>query len=564
MDANRDRDNALEAGQAALARACWAEARAAFESAARRAETAEALEGLGDACSWLEDVPAAFTARRRAYRLYRDGGDRRGAARVASALAWDHFFEGEHAVADGWIRRAYRLLDGLPPTPELGWLAITDADMAYFVDHDPAATERHAIRAAELGRSLADADLEMLALAYQGLATVSQGRIRDGMRLLDEATAAAVAGEMSQLDAAATACCCLIYACERVRDYERAAQWCRRMEEFCERWSYQMMFSLCRTHYAGVLIWRGDWADAETELRTALAALETTRPAQAAEALVKLAELRCRQGRVHEAEAFLTRAESHPFQVLAADLALLIRAALALEREDPATAVDCAERFLRAMAEEGRMERTACLELLVRAKLALGDHAGAERAVQELRAIADDVHTDPLLGAACLTQGLLAAAAGEQVAAKGCFEDAIGWYARSVAPFEIARARLELARCLTALGRTDPAEEQARAAWNGFRSLGATGEAARAAAVLNEVASTSGHSAVDPAGLTSREIEIVRLIAQGLSNQEIAGRLVLSVRTVERHISNAYEKLGTGGRVGRAAAATYAIGQRLT
>jgi hypothetical protein len=206
----------------ALGRVAWEEARSAcsaFEGALRADESPEALEGLGLAAWWLEDDGTVIGARRRAYRLYQDRGDRCGAARAATGLAMDHFLRGEHAVANGWVRRAQRLLDGLEQCPEPGWLAIVEAHMALMADHDPAAAQSISAQAVSLGRSLGDIDLEMLALAYEGFALVSQGKIDEGMRRLDESTTAAVASEMSDIDATATACCCLVHACERVRDF---------------------------------------------------------------------------------------------------------------------------------------------------------------------------------------------------------------------------------------------------------------------------------------------------------------------------------------------------------
>ena len=142
-----------------------------------------------------------------------------GAARVvATGLALDYYFRGEHAVVNGWIRRAHRLLEGIEQCPELGWLSIVEAHIALRVDHDPATAQVFSARAVALGRSLGDIDLEMLALAYEGCTPVDQGKIAEGMHCLNEAAAAAVAGEMSNLFAISMTYCCVIYACERVRD----------------------------------------------------------------------------------------------------------------------------------------------------------------------------------------------------------------------------------------------------------------------------------------------------------------------------------------------------------
>jgi LuxR family maltose regulon positive regulatory protein len=519
----------------------------------------EALEGLGGAAWWLEDVRTTIDARKRAYRLYRDTGDRRGAARVATGLSMDHFFEGERAVARGWVQRANRLLEGLEPGPEHGWLKIWEAHMALDIDHHPAAAERFTEEAVALGKSLDDVDLEMLGLAYLGFAMVSQGKISEGMRCLDEATTAAMAGEMSDIDATATACCCLIYACERVRDYGRAARWCEKLQEFCERWSYQLMFWVCRTHYAGILMWRGAWAEAESALQASIGAFEQTRPAQAAEALVRLAELRCRQGRFEEAEVLLQQAESDPFRMMGSTLACLVRGEMALELDDPQSAVDLAERFLRAIAPEDWMERADGLEVLVRARLTTGHHTLAEQAMAELCSIATQIGTEPMRGAARFAEGLIRAAAGDYESAKRHFEDAADLFDRSGAPFETARARLELSRCLLALDRADAAEVQARNALESFQRLGAAIGADRAEALLHQmeiIARKRTGEASAPAGLSRREVEVLRLVAQGLSNQEIAARLVLSEHTVHRHVTSILRKLDLPSRT---AAAAYAF-----
>ena len=228
----------LNAGWAALARGAWEEARTTFEAALSREETAEALEGLGLAAWWLNDAPATFVARERAYRRYRERGDNRAAARVAIPLALDHFLRrGEPAVANGWFRRAHRLLDGLDPGPEHAMLANWEGYIALALRHDIATARQLGARARALALSLGSIDLEMPAQALEGLVLVHAGEVAEGMRLLDEATAAAVAGDMTDLDAIVTTCCYLISACECVRDYDRAAQWCNRVMQISARWS---------------------------------------------------------------------------------------------------------------------------------------------------------------------------------------------------------------------------------------------------------------------------------------------------------------------------------------
>jgi DNA-binding CsgD family transcriptional regulator len=555
--------NPLEAGQKALTRGDWQEARLAFTEALSQRETPEALEGLALAATWLDDALVMFETGERAYGLYLETGDRRSAARVAIALAKSYFmFRGEPAIANGWLQRAHRLLQGLESCPEFGWLAICQAHIAIY-QFDPTPALRFSAEALALGRELREINLEMLALAYKGLALVFQGTINEGMGCLDEATTAIVAGEMTDLDAVCTACCCLIYACEQVRDYERAAQWCERLTALAKRWSYQAMFSMCRTYYASLLVGQGVWSKAEAELTAAVPAIELTRPAQAAEGLIRLAELYCRQGRYGEALALLERAEAPPFRALAGHLYLLGRAALALDQGDPETTIDLAERFLRIIPAEMQITRIPALELLIHAWIGLGRRARAEERLAELRAVAAPVTTKPMQGSVRFAEGLVAAAAGEHEVAKQCFEDALELWAQSGAPVEMAQARLALAGVLGELDRAEAAEQEAAAALESLQAIGATGAARRAAALLQQFKQAERQWSSEPGALprlTDRQAEVLRLLAQGLSNKEIAAQLILSEHTVHRHVANILIKLGVPSR---AAAAAYAAQHHL-
>jgi LuxR family maltose regulon positive regulatory protein len=530
---------AEEAGRAALAAGNWEAAREAFQASLDEAPSAAAFEGLGFACRWLGEQEAAMRALRRAYRLHRQAGDARGAARVALQLCFGEcYFHADVAVGLGWVERAERLLEGTEPGPEQGWLTLIRGHLALQVDRDPARARTYATAARAIGHDNGVLDVEMMALGLEGLALVCEGEVEDGMRRLDEATAAAVAGELEDLDAISSCCCYLIDACKRVRDFERAAQWCEHVKGFCEQWSDRLTFAACRAHYADILIWRGDWSAAEAELRGNLGALADIHPNRIADGMVRLAELRRRQGHFDEAGRLLKAADGH-------FLAPLVRASLALDRDDPATAVHEAQRSLRRLPAGGLTDRTPALEILVRAQLAAGDPEAARAAAAELRAIAASAGTGASGAAASYAEGLLAAADGSWEDARLAFEDAVDLYARSGGRWEAAQARRQLARSLRALGHDQAAEREARAADEALRALGAHAKPPDDPAA--------------PAGLTAREVEVLRLVARGRSNQEIADELVLSVRTVERHIANIYDKIGASGRAARAAAASYAL-----
>ena len=259
----------LAAGGAALERGDWARARAEFEGALAEGESPEALEGLGRACFLLDDLDGSVQAWERGYRLCRERGDVRGAARLACALARQAAHRGEQAVFNGWMERARRLLSDLEECPEHALLAVQEGQFAFLRYNDPAAAIAHAASGRELARRFGLVDLEMLALAIEGASLVASGELARGMGQLDEATAAALGGEMRQLELVGLTCCFMIYACERVRDFDRAGQWCTRMKEYCERNGLRSVTAVCRTHYATVLTERGEWRDAEAELVSA-------------------------------------------------------------------------------------------------------------------------------------------------------------------------------------------------------------------------------------------------------------------------------------------------------
>ena len=542
----------LAAGTAAIERGAWDEARTHLQASLALRETPEALEQLGLAAWWLDDAALTFDARERAFRLYREADDPKGAARVALWLTWDCLaFRGDTAVAAGWLERARRLLEGHEEAAEYGWLLLRDGEVALFRGHDTRTAKDCGVRAAALGRSTGDRGLEFTGLALEGLARVSAGDVAAGMRCLDEATAAATAGEVKELHTVGVVCCWQIFACERVRDYDRAAQWCARVREFSKRWRLRPLSAICRTQYAGVLIWRGEWAAAEQELETATRDFESARPPLVVQALSRLGELRLRQGRWEDAERLFTAAGS-------SHLARLGLATLALERGSGSDAAAQVERFLTQVSDTEPTMRAGALELAVRAHLAAGDLPRATRARDELDRVARAVKTTPLRASAAAAEGWILAHQGDTAGAAGRFETAIAGYEQSGAPFETARTRLDFAAALGRLGQTAGAERELRAALAAFQSLGAEREAERAKERLAALARPARKAGKGK--LTARQVEILRLVAQGLSNPEIAARLRLSDHTVKRHVANLLTRLRLKTR---AAAAAYAAREDL-
>jgi len=536
--------SSLETGRAALARGAWQEAQRTFDRLLLNEESPEALEGLALAAWWLDLADVVFSSRERAYRLYRERGDVAAAARIAVWIGWDYAaFRGEQAVANGWLQRAHQLLDGLDDRPEHAWLAVREGVFALLEDSDPNRARGLAAEAIRIGLATGAVDYEMLGRALHGFARVVAGEVGDGMRELDGVNVAVLAGEVADPVAIGLSCCFLVSACERVHDGDRAVQWCDRLKGFCATWGLRPLLAVCRTQYASVCVWRGAWAEAEQELTTATEELKASRPAMTAEGQARLGELRRLQGRLDEAAALFDLAGHHP-------IASLGRAALAIDRGDPSRAADLAERYLRHLSRSNQTERAPGLELLVRASAETGALDCARTALAELEGIAEHSATAPLRASASLAAGWLAAAEDQGDAARRHFEDAVDWFQRSGAPHEIARARIELARAQGQLGQADAARDELQRAMSVLSRMNAAHGLSRARLLASQLSlrpqERSGRVRVG--GLSHRELEVVRLIAAGLGNQEIAGQLGISEHTVHRHVANILTRLDVPSR----------------
>jgi LuxR family transcriptional regulator, maltose regulon positive regulatory protein len=387
-----------------------------------------------------------------------------------------------------------------------------------------------------------------MGLALEGEALVAEGEFTEGLRLLDGAAATAIASGSDDFACVTSTCCSMLAACEVAGDIDRASQWCQVTTEYALRYGMRNIFAICRASYAGVLISCGHWTEAEAELEQAAHEFAQIRPGMPSQATARLAELRRRQGRFSEAADLFGLIEGRRD-------ALLGSAALALAREDSERAGDLAERFLRQAPARDRAWRAMALEIVVRARARGGELEVAERALEELRAIAAAAPAEPLRARAMAAAGALAMAQGDAVCARRHFEDAVDLFRRCAAPYEIAQARLGLAQANSRSGRTSAAREEAEAARATFAQLGAGHDlevAARLLAGLGE-ADRDASTPQPAAGLTTREREVLQLIAGGLTNGEIATRLVISEHTVHRHVTNILRKLGVSSRVGATA-----------
>lgn len=534
----------VEAGWEALARGAWDEA---LTELVPLEDEPEALEGVGLAAWWLDDAEATLDARDRAFRLYRQRGDAVAAARVAAALAWDSvLFGGRAAVAQGWLERSRRLLADLPPCPEHAWLAVREAEVALFVGEVEAGLEA-AGRAIALGCQLHLEEVEIVGRSLEGVALVSSGAVSDGMRRLDESAAAATGGDVTDLMWIGKVCCNLISACESAGDFERAAQWCDEVKEFARRWELRTLFNVCRTQYASILVRRGTWVEAEAELAAARSVFARSRRLAAVEGTVRLGELRRRQGRLDEAAALFADTPGHP-------LARIGMAEIALAESRPDDATGLAEQLLRSIPSDRRLDRVVALELAARCTVASGEMERAEALVLDLDDVAEEVGTTGSLAAAAHAGGVVALARGDLALAVTRLEDAVDLYGRAASPFEETAARRALAWALRADGREQAAVREEEAARQALGVLMHPGVATTVGGV--ESGKESPLDRRSSGILTTRELDVLRLVSAGRSNREIASVLVLSEHTVHRHVANILRKLGEPTRAAAAACAT--------
>jgi DNA-binding CsgD family transcriptional regulator len=538
----------VEAGLAALRAGEAAAARRAFEAALAEGESGEVLEGLAEAL-YLERQYAVSAAQyERAYSAYRRERDLMAAGRAARTAAWiTGNVLGDWAVQSGWFARARAILEEAgEDRPEHGWVLIIRS----YTEPDAQVRERLLREAMAIGRRFGDPDIEFEALGYLGALFVLTDRVEEGMVLLDEALAAACAGELTDLATVDSMFCGFYWACELVNDVPRADQWMRAAADLMKRRNVAAAF--CRAHYGGILTAAGRWNQAEIELVQAARHFDRGMSARRDGAIIRLGDLRVRQGRLEEAARLLEGLEDHPDSVRAL-------AALHLARGELALARDLLERATRGPDDEVPTvgESTMAgplLALLVDVYLEDGSVDDAARVVERLDRLAAAQRGPYLKAAAALAKGQVRIASGKGDA-RASLHDALEGFARARLPMELARTRLAMAQALSERS-PEVAIAEAKAALEGFERLEAARHADAAAAVLRSLGAPIRTGPKGVGALTKREAEVLELLGAGLSNREIGDRLYITRKTVEHHVGNLLSKLGLRNRAEAAAYAT--------
>ncbi len=498
----------------------------------------ERLDLLADAAWWLGRLDDCIDARERAYVLYDELGDDRRAGQCAVWLYEHHCFRASPSIAGGWLRRARRALDANEDCVEFGALLLREAETAHGSGELELAAGL-AERGVELGRRLRSADLEAEALQTLGRVLIDRGRPADGLSLLDEAMLFVFDARLSPYSTGKVYCS-LISACEQLSDLARAAEWIAATARWAERHPFAVFPGLCRVHHATTLQWRGQWADAEREATRACDELAGINLPNAAAAWAEIGDIRRRLGDLGAAEAAFLQADRLCSQPRAG-LALL---RLAQGHTDLATSI-----ITEALNNAGwnRLSRAKVLPACAQIAIAAGDIDTAVAAVDELETIAGDFNSAGLDAAAVSARGRVQLAHGDP-AACATLRTAVSRWTDLGVPYELATARTLLGQACRDARDEVGAASAFDAARQLFDDLGVGLEARDPLTLLTATPL--------PAGLTQREAEVLRLVAAGHTNKQVAAALFLSDKTIARHLSNIFAKVGVSTR---AAATAFAF-----
>ena len=528
--------DALTAARDALARLDW---QGAYDAASAAtvddpALAADRADLLAEAAWWLGRLDECIREREHAYRVFDAQGDDQRAGQCAVWL-WEHYaITARPAEAGAWLRRARRSLEGDTECAAYGALLLREAETAQGSgDLDRAAALATDVIA--LARDLRSADLEAEALQTKGRALIAQGDVAEGMGHLDEAMLFAVEGRLGPYSTGKVYCS-LISACEEVGDYDRAAEWTEATMRWADRHPFAIFPGICRVHRAIVLKRRGDLEEAGREAARACEELAHSHMLNSAAAYAEVGDIHRRLGQLDESEIAFARSQEMSGRPCGG-LALL---RLAQGRVDAAHAIAtaCVRNTSTALARAG------LLPVLVHVAIAAGDLDAAQDAARELDQIVAGYGNPEHAAAALLTRGRLQLAQGDAAGACDTLQRAVERWRDLNVPYEVATARTLLGQALRETGDEDAAIDSFTAAAQLFEQIGAR---------LDHQVLTDERATAYPAGLTEREVEVLRLVAAGLTNNDIAAALYLSAKTVSRHLSNIFTKIGVTSRAGATA-----------
>jgi DNA-binding CsgD family transcriptional regulator/tetratricopeptide (TPR) repeat protein len=535
-------DRALEQGRGAYADRNWADAFEALSRANRQQTLGpDDLELLASSAYMLGLDDEYRAALEQAYHASSDAGDAARAARCAWWIGHNLLFLGQSAPARGWFARGRRLLEAEGhERVERGYLLIPTL-LEHSAKSEFAAAYATAAEIAGIGERFGDHDLVAIALMEQGHTLVRQGRADEGFRLVDETMVAVTAGELSPIVAGIVYCNTIAF-CRDAYELRRAREWTEALTRWCEQQPDMVAHKgLCLVHRAEIMTLGGAWPEALEEARRV--ATQFTQGVLNERALghaaYRQAEVHRLQGRFDEAEDTYREASRFGREP---------QPGLALMRLAQGKGDAAASAIRRAVSETTLpLRRVALLPAYVEILVAVGELAEMRAACDELGEIAQRQGSEALLALAAHAEGAVALAEGDARAALAWARQAWQVWRELGAPYDAARARVLIARACTELGDADTAALELDASRDAFFRLGAAPDLARLDSLRKR--GRGDH------GLTAREVEVLRLVARGLSNRQIASALVISERTVARHMQNIFAKLRVSSR---AAASVFA------
>ncbi len=476
----------LALGRDALRRHAWQEAYELLSRADRETGLSGAdLEALAEAAFFAPHGDEDTAVRERAFKVRLSEGDIVRAAYLALQLARQHGAQGRTSIAAAWARRGERLLEGTAESYAHGYLALVRSDGAR-ARGDLVAAIAFATEAVEIGNRASDDELRAWALASLGTLRVASGAAPDGLALLEEASIAAVNGELPPV-ASGVICCTMIATCRDLTDYQRASEWIAATDRYCERESVSGFPGACRIHRAEIVALGGAWERAEQELERANAELAPFSAASIqADGYYALGEVRRLEGNLAGAEDALRQAHSlgrspHP--------------ALALVRLAEGKAQAAAVAMGAALAEEtwNTWARARLLPAQVEISVAVEDRVRARAAADELASIVAMFPTPALRGESHLSLGRILLAEGDPSGAARELRSAIALWREVGSPYQVARSRMLLSEALRTLGDDDDAEFEQQTARDEFARLGATLDLATAERTLRSRALDKSH-----------------------------------------------------------------------
>lgn len=513
-------------------------------SARRERLGAVELDELGLAAWFLGRAAESERAWDDAHRAYLAEGDADAAIRCAFWLGYTLGERGEAVRARAWMSRLFELC-GAEPDTRSGAIAMLCRSVEAFATNRLDDAAELAEQAVALARATGDSDTEVLATMNRGRALVFGGRSTEGFACMDRVMLAISSGTVSDR-VAGPAYCAVVASCLDRWDVERARVWTRDLSDWCDaQRGLEPFRGECSVHRATVLRLGGEWGEAETTLVDVCS--RERRPETLENALYWLGDLHRLAGRAADAEAAYRRA---------AELGREVQPGLALLRRDAGRLAAARTGIARALgATPLAGVRADLLAAQVELEVDHGDLAIAGTAAEELRALADTIDTVYLQAQADRAAALVAIARDAPTDALALLRRSWSAWRRLDAPYEAAITRMHLGRACRALGDEEAAQLEFDAARTVLTTLGAIPDLAR----LERLA--AGPDRSPAGGLTRREVEVLRLIASGRSNREIAQELFLSERTVARHVSNILAKLALPNR---ASATAFAFEHGLT